>query len=43
MPQNYLDYEVYQDVEESEKPTQRPEESNEEFVERCRSLNPFYY
>lgn len=43
MEDYYLTNDEYQNVEESEKPTQRPEESNEEFVERCRSLNPFYY
>lgn len=42
MEDYYLTNDEYQNVEESEQPTQRQEESNEEFVERCRSLNPYY-
>lgn len=42
MEDYYLTNDEYQNVEEGEQPTQRPEESNEEFVERCRSLNPYY-
>lgn len=42
MEDYYLTNDEYQNVEESERPTQRLEETNEEFVERCRSLNPYY-